>query len=98
MGFPWPMLRRTSDWLASNAAATQGALKTETCLRMAWRVRSTYSRHHLASPSGVWIDHGLDYVVLDAMRHDPVNQIVEAHHVLISESATCLFPVRIRYC
>ncbi len=44
------------------------------------------------------IDLGLDYVVLDAMRHDPVTQIVEGHHVLISESATRLFPVRIRYC
>ena len=44
------------------------------------------------------IDLGLDYVVLDAMRHDPVTQTVEGHHVLITESTTRLFPVRIRYC
>ena len=44
------------------------------------------------------IDGGLDYVVLDAMRHDPVTQIVEGHHVLITQSATRLFPVRVRYC
>jgi len=43
-------------------------------------------------------DNGLDYVVLDAMRHDGVAQIVEGHHVLITESSTRLFPVRIRYC
>jgi SAM-dependent methyltransferase len=44
------------------------------------------------------VDSGLDYVVLDAMRHDPMTQIVEGHHVLITESGTRLFPVRLRYC
>ena len=40
----------------------------------------------------------LDRVSLDAMRHDPVTQVVEGHHVVISEQRTRLYPVRIRYC
>jgi SAM-dependent methyltransferase len=40
----------------------------------------------------------LDHVVLDAMRHDPLLQIVEGHHVVLTEEGTKLYPVRIRYC
>ena len=40
----------------------------------------------------------LDHVVLDAMRHDPLQQVVEGHHVVLTEEGTKLYPVRIRYC
>jgi SAM-dependent methyltransferase len=40
----------------------------------------------------------VDQVLLDAMRHDPVAQVVEGHHVLIRESGIRLFPVHLRYC
>jgi hypothetical protein len=41
---------------------------------------------------------GLRHVVLDAMRHDPLAQVVEGHHLMLSEEGTRLYPVRIRYC
>ena len=40
----------------------------------------------------------LHHVVLDAMRHDPLQQVVEGHHVVLTEEGTKLYPVRIRYC
>ncbi len=40
----------------------------------------------------------LDEVVLDAMRHDPLNQLIEGHHIVISRKGTELYPLRIRYC
>ena len=40
----------------------------------------------------------LDEVVLDAMRHDPLHQIIEGHHIVISRKGTELYPLRIRYC
>jgi SAM-dependent methyltransferase len=40
----------------------------------------------------------LNEVVLDAMRHDPLNQIIEGHHIVISRQGTELYPLRIRYC
>ncbi len=40
----------------------------------------------------------LDEVVLDAMRHDPLNQLIEGHHIVISPKGTELYPLRIRYC
>jgi SAM-dependent methyltransferase len=39
----------------------------------------------------------LDTVMLDAARHDPVEQRVDAQHVFIRESGIRLQPVRIRY-
>jgi SAM-dependent methyltransferase len=36
-------------------------------------------------------------VVLDAARHDPVAQRIEASHVVISEAGTKLYPVNLRY-
>ncbi len=41
---------------------------------------------------------GLDHVIIDAMRHDPITQIVEGHHVLIGDSSVRLSPMRLRYC
>jgi SAM-dependent methyltransferase len=41
---------------------------------------------------------GLDHVVLDAFRLDPLTQVVEGHHVLLTEAGVKLIPVRIRYC
>ncbi len=38
-----------------------------------------------------------DEVVIDASRHDPVNQRTDATHIVITEHGTRLFPVRIRY-
>jgi hypothetical protein len=40
---------------------------------------------------------GVSHVLLDASRHDPVNQRVESSHVLITGEAVRLFPVSIRY-
>jgi SAM-dependent methyltransferase len=36
-------------------------------------------------------------VVIDASRHDPVNQRTYANHIVINEQGTRLFPVQIRY-
>lgn len=36
-------------------------------------------------------------VVIDASRHDPVNQRTYANHIRITEQGTRLFPVQIRY-
>jgi SAM-dependent methyltransferase len=40
---------------------------------------------------------GVSHVLLDACRHDPVNQRVESSHVLITGEGVRLFPVSIRY-
>jgi len=40
----------------------------------------------------------LDHLVLDAFRLDPLTQVVEGHHVFLTERGVKLFPVRIRYC
>jgi SAM-dependent methyltransferase len=39
-----------------------------------------------------------DHVLFDAMRHDPLAQVIEGNHVLVTEHSTSLFPLRIRYC
>ena len=36
-------------------------------------------------------------VMIDASRHDPVEQRVDSHHVVITEEGTKLYPVSIRY-
>jgi SAM-dependent methyltransferase len=38
-----------------------------------------------------------DRVVIDASRHDPVEQRVDSSHIVITESGTRLYPVSIRY-
>jgi SAM-dependent methyltransferase len=38
-----------------------------------------------------------DRVMIDASRHDPVEQRVDSSHVVITESGTRLYPVSIRY-
>jgi SAM-dependent methyltransferase len=40
---------------------------------------------------------GVGHVLLEASRHDPVNQRVESAHVLITGDGVRLFPVSIRY-
>ena len=40
---------------------------------------------------------GLDEVKLDAARHDPANQRIDAQQILISETGIKLFPVCLRY-
>ncbi len=53
----------------------------------------------LAAPQPVGAEStDRDEVVLAAMNHDPVDQVIEGHHVLLSEKGTRLFPLRIRYC
>jgi SAM-dependent methyltransferase len=39
----------------------------------------------------------VDRVMLDASRHDPVEQRVDSQHVVITDSGTQLYPVSIRY-
>ncbi len=36
-------------------------------------------------------------VMIDASRHDPVEQRIDSHHVVITEEGTKLYPVSIRY-
>ncbi len=38
-----------------------------------------------------------DEVFLDASRHDPVAQVIESNHVVITEAGTKLYPVNLRY-
>jgi hypothetical protein len=38
-----------------------------------------------------------DRVFLDVSMHDPVSQLIESDHVLITEEGTRLYPVNIRY-
>ena len=38
-----------------------------------------------------------DRVMIDASRHDPVEQRVDSAHVVITESGTKLYPVNVRY-
>jgi len=40
---------------------------------------------------------GVDHVLIDAMRHDPVAETITGHHVVIDESGTRLYPLRVRY-
>jgi SAM-dependent methyltransferase len=53
---------------------------------------------YAAGQSTTTMEAGGDHVLLDAMRHDPVNQVVEGHHVLITEGSVSLYPLRLRYC
>jgi SAM-dependent methyltransferase len=48
--------------------------------------------------STMTLETGDAHVMLDAMRHDPVAQVVEGHHVVLTEGSTTLYPVRLRYC
>ena len=40
---------------------------------------------------------GNDNVVLDAARHDPVEQRVTSNHLVVSEAGVKMYPVRLRY-
>jgi SAM-dependent methyltransferase len=40
---------------------------------------------------------GNDNVVLDASRHDPVEQRVASNHLVVSEAGVKMYPVRLRY-
>jgi SAM-dependent methyltransferase len=40
---------------------------------------------------------GNDNVVLDASRHDPVEQRVASNHLVVSEAGVKVYPVRLRY-
>lgn len=44
------------------------------------------------------VQAGVGHVLVDAVRHDPVTQTVEGHHVAIDEAGVKLFPLRVRYC
>ena len=43
-------------------------------------------------------DVGANFVMIDAIRHDRLNQVIEGQHMVLSETGTRLFPLRIRYC
>jgi hypothetical protein len=40
---------------------------------------------------------GDDSVVLDAARHDPVEQRVASNHLVVSRAGVKMYPVRLRY-
>jgi len=52
-----------------------------------------YRNHQAAATERVGVDH----VLLDVSRHDPVEQRVDSSHVLITPQGVQLFPVSIRY-
>jgi SAM-dependent methyltransferase len=54
---------------------------------------SRYDRHQRVSVDQV----NNDRVLLEASRHDPVRQVSDTQHVVLGESGTKLYPVRIRY-
>ena len=43
------------------------------------------------------VDVGVDRVMLDASRHDPVTQTVKSQHVFVSDEGTKVYPVFLRY-
>lgn len=44
------------------------------------------------------VETSLGHVMIDAMRHDPVSQLIEGNHIIIAEEGTKLYPRRVRYC
>lgn len=52
-----------------------------------------FQRHQSTSVSDVQVDR----VLLDASRHDPVNQVIHSQHVFLEERGTRLYPVSLRY-
>jgi SAM-dependent methyltransferase len=40
----------------------------------------------------------VDSVLIDAVRHDPLNQIIDGQHVVLTEKGTKLYPLHLRYC
>lgn len=40
----------------------------------------------------------LGHLLIDAVRHDPLSQRVEGHHVVVTEAGIKLYPLRVRYC
>lgn len=43
------------------------------------------------------VDVGLDRVMLDASRHDPVTQTVKSQHIFVGDEGTRVYPVFLRY-
>jgi SAM-dependent methyltransferase len=52
-----------------------------------------FDRHQRVSASKV----RLDEVMLEVSQHDPTQQRVDSHHVVVSEAGISMYPVRIRY-
>ncbi|MGH7704723.1 MAG: class I SAM-dependent DNA methyltransferase [Candidatus Dormibacteria bacterium] len=44
------------------------------------------------------LEAGVDFVHLDAVRHDSVTQTIEGNQIMLREGSTSLYPVRLRYC
>lgn len=40
----------------------------------------------------------LGHLLVDAVRHDPLTQTIEGHHVAMSDDGIKLYPLRVRYC
>jgi len=40
----------------------------------------------------------LGHLLVDAVRHDPLAQTIEGHHVAVEEEGVKLYPLRVRYC
>jgi SAM-dependent methyltransferase len=53
-----------------------------------------FGRHQQRVEAG---DLSLDRVDLEVARHDPVHQVIDGHHVVITNEGTRLYPVRLRY-
>jgi len=44
------------------------------------------------------VQASLGHLLIDAVRHDPLTQTIEGHHVAIEEGDVKLYPLRVRYC
>jgi SAM-dependent methyltransferase len=40
---------------------------------------------------------GDDFVILDAAKHDPVEQLIASKHLVVSETGVGMYPVKLRY-
>jgi SAM-dependent methyltransferase len=76
--------RNVADHLASDGVFVVEAFVPD---------QSRFDRHQRVSVDRV----GVDEVLLEASRHDPVHQTTESQHVVVSGGDVRLFPVHIRY-
>lgn len=44
------------------------------------------------------VETTLGHLLVDAVRHDPLTQIIEGHHVVVEDGSVTLYPLRVRYC
>jgi SAM-dependent methyltransferase len=48
--------------------------------------------------STMTVETSLGHLLVDAVRHDPLTQTIEGHHVAVENGSVKLYPLRVRYC